>query len=425
LTVVAPVHLRAVLLQNLTLGPVVAVGGVVMKSYRLFEAIASGGMGTVHYGRQNGGAGLSRVVAIKRMHRELANNAGALAMFHDELRLATRVRHPNVIATIDVVEEERELFLVMEYVQGQSVQELIARGGRLPPAIAVSIVCGILQGLQAVHDARSLSGEPLGIVHRDVSPENIMVGRDGIARLLDFGIARGAGRKHVTRAGDLKGKPSYMAPEQVLGHAVDSRTDIYGASVVLWEALTGRRLFEGERVSATLSRVLTGPVMPPSQLAHGLPPGLDELVLRGLSRDPRQRFTSAHDMARELQRVCATLLPFQVGEWLHGVAADALRRQSETVYRLENAGDDAGHETFEQDDSPDPTPSTALKSAVRTHVSIALTGSSEHQGAWVDRAAQWLAERPMLRHGLFGVVVVLFGFSAGLLVVSRALASTP
>lgn len=386
---------------DLTPGPLVAVGGFVMKSYTLFDSIASGGMGTVHYGRRNGGAGLSRVVAIKRMHGDLARDASCMAMFREELRLAARVRHPNVIETVDVVEQDGELLLVMDYVQGQSLQQLIARavelGGRVPPAIAVSVVCGILQGLEAVHEAKSQSGDPLGIVHRDVSPENILVGCDGVARLLDFGIARGAGRKHVTRAGDLKGKPSYLAPEQILegSSKVDRRADIYGASVVLWEALTGRRLFDAETVSATLSRVLTDPVTPPSRLVSSLPQGLDEVVLRGLSRDPEQRFASALEMARELRHVCGTLLHFEVGEWVQGMAADALQRQREMVGSFENAGEEA-----------------AL-----------ATRPLAPADPWVDRASRWLEARPPLRRALFGLTVALFGFSAGLVVVSTALAS--
>src|SRR4051812_24033203 len=231
-----------------------------MKQYKLFDSIASGGMGTVHYGRATTGTGLSRVVAIKRMHGDLARDPSCLAMFQDELRLATRVRHPNVVATLDMVEQDGELLLVMEYVQGESLQDLIARasiaGTRVPPAIAVSIVCGILQGLEAAHDAKNEAGEPLGIVHRDVSPENILVGRDGIARLLDFGIARGNGSKHVTRVGEIKGKPSYLAPEQILhNQPLDRRVDVYGAAIVLWEALTGRRLFDGDTPTVVLSRV--------------------------------------------------------------------------------------------------------------------------------------------------------------------------
>jgi serine/threonine-protein kinase len=313
-----------------------------MKHYTLYEPIASGGMGTVHYGRAVSNSGLSRVVAVKRLRGELARDPRCLAMFRDELRLATRVRHPNVVGTLDMVEQDGELLMVMDLVQGESLQELIARsvnsGQRVPPAIAVSIVCGILQGLEAAHDATSETGEPLGIVHRDVSPENILVGRDGIARLLDFGIARGAGRKYVTRVGEIKGKPSYLAPEQILESSqyVDRRADIWGVSCVLWEALTGRRLFDADSPHATLSRVLTDPIPRPSSIARSLPQELDDAVMRGLSRDRDERYASALDMARELRRVCGTLLPFEVGDWVAQVAGDSLARQAERVARWES-----------------------------------------------------------------------------------------
>ncbi|HVY25067.1 MAG TPA: serine/threonine-protein kinase [Polyangiaceae bacterium] len=312
-----------------------------MKHYTLYDPIASGGMGTVHYARGSSSLGLSRVVAAKRLRGDLARDPRCLAMFRDELRLATRVRHPNVVGTLDMVEQDGELLLIMDLVQGESLQELIARsinaGQRVPPAIAVSIVCGILQGLEAAHDATSENGEPLSIVHRDVSPENILVGHDGIARLLDFGIARGAGRKYVTHIGEIKGKPSYLAPEQILdSQNVDRRADIYGASIVLWEALTGQRLFEGDTPHATLSRVLTGQVPRPSSIVGSLPEGLDDAVMRGLSRNADDRYATALEMARALRRVCGTLLPFEVGEWVQKTATESLAQQAATITRLES-----------------------------------------------------------------------------------------
>jgi len=312
-----------------------------MKHYTLYDPIASGGMGTVHYARASSSLGLSRVVAAKRLRGDLARDPRCLAMFRDELRLATRVRHPNVVGTLDMVEQEGELLLIMDLVQGESLQELIARsinaGQRVPPAIAVSILCGILQGLEAAHDATSENGEPLSIVHRDVSPENILVGRDGIARLLDFGIARGAGRKYVTHIGEIKGKPSYLAPEQILdSQNVDRRADIYGASIVLWEALTGRRLFEGDTPHATLSRVLTDQVPRPSTIVGSLPEGLDDAVMRGLSRNADDRYSTALEMARALRRVCGTLLPFEVGEWVQKTAAESLANQAAAITALES-----------------------------------------------------------------------------------------
>jgi eukaryotic-like serine/threonine-protein kinase len=400
-----------------------------MNQYKLFDSIASGGMGTVHYGRAAAGSGLSRVVAVKRMHGDLARDPGCLAMFRDELRLATRVRHPNVVGTLDMVEQDGELLLVMEYVQGESLQDLISRasiaGEHVPPAIAVSIVCGILQGLEAAHDAKNEAGEPLGIVHRDVSPENILVGRDGIARLLDFGIARGKGSKHVTRVGEIKGKPSYLAPEQILhSQPIDRRVDIYGASIVLWETLTSRRLFDGDSPTVILSRVLNDEVPRPSSLVGSLPEGLDEVVMRGLSRDPNDRYATALEMARALRRVCGSLLSFEVGEWVEATAADSLARQSQYVTRLENS------------DTARQTP-VAISAALReelfgdaeeaapesTRTTMALTPrSSAPRRGVVDRLGRWLERGPRLKQGLFAVALAGFCFMSGVVAVNAAMA---
>jgi serine/threonine-protein kinase len=388
-----------------------------MKHYDLFDSIASGGMGTVCFARASAGAGLSRVVAVKRMHGELARNPTCLAMFHEELRLSARVRHPNVIATLDMVEQDAELLMIMEYVPGESLQDLIAKannlGQRVPPAIAVSIICGILQGLEAVHDATNEAGEPLGIVHRDVSPENILV---GIARLLDFGIARGAGRKYVTRVGEIKGKPSYLAPEQILngGKVVDRRTDVYGASLVLWESLTGLRLFDGESPTVTLSRVLTEDVPRPSTIVSALPQELDEIVMRGLNREPERRFATALEMARALRSACGSLLPFEIAEWLQQAAADSLARQAAQVARIETLAPDV---SLEETIEPGPD-------SVRTSMSLTPPRSTPVPPLGLERALSWLDRSPPMRAGVLALGSVLC-FCVGILLMSAVYPALP
>src|SRR5687767_6563935 len=190
-------------------------------------------MARVHLGRLMGPAGFARTVAIKRLHEGLARSPEAAATLLDEARLAARVQHPNVVAILDVLAVDGELTLVMEYVHGESLAVLLraarARGEVVPPPVAVQIVREVLAGLHAAHEARSEAGEPLGLVHRDVSPQNILVGLDGAARVFDFGIAKAAGRYQETATGQLKGKVSYMAPEQLLGQAVDRRADVFAA----------------------------------------------------------------------------------------------------------------------------------------------------------------------------------------------------
>jgi len=307
--------------------------------YALYEKIASGGMASVHLGRLLGPVGFARTVAIKRMHPQFAEDPEFVSMFLDEARLAARIRHPNVVPTLDVVAVEGELFLVMDFVQGESLARLIraaaTRGERMPPGIVASIVVGLLQGLHAAHEATSDRGEPLEIVHRDVSPHNVLVGTDGVARVLDFGVAKAVGRSQTTREGQLKGKLAYMSPEQVRGN-VSRATDVYASSVVLWEALTGKRLFQGENEAQVLDRVLRGTTSPPSMYASDLPPGLDAVVMRGLDTDAARRFSTARDMARALEEIIPLASSSKVGDWVQDAAKDTLSARSVRVATIES-----------------------------------------------------------------------------------------
>ncbi|AKT43542.1 serine/threonine-protein kinase [Chondromyces crocatus] len=311
-----------------------------MGRYALHGAIASGGMATVHFGRLVSEAGFSRTVAIKRLHPQHAQDPEFTAMFLDEARVAARIQHPNVVPTLDVVALDAELLLVMEYVQGESLARLIRahreRDAGAPPTIAASIVGGALHGLHAAHIATNEQGEPLGIVHRDVSPENILVGIDGVPRVLDFGVAKARGRLHTTREGQIKGKIAYMAPEQLRAQPVDPRTDVYGAAIVLWELLTGRRLFTGDNEGAIIVKILGGNITPPSQLVPDLPPALDDIVMRGLAQDPEDRFTSAWDMAVALEDATGIASPRQIGAWVEQLASAAISRRARQIQDIES-----------------------------------------------------------------------------------------
>jgi serine/threonine protein kinase len=232
-----------------------------------------------------------------------------------------------------------ELLLVMEYVHGASLSRLLKvvaqRGERMPPRIVASILCGVLHGLHAAHEAKGEGGQPLGIVHRDVSPQNVMVGTDGIARVLDFGVAKAAGRWQSTQRGQLKGKLAYMAPEQIATHDVTRKSDVYAAAVMLWEALTGDRLFRADNEARLMALVLGGRVEPPSRAAPGLPAGFDRVVLRGLHRDPDRRFETAREMAVELERVVGAAAPTEVGEWVEYVASEDLRERTHRIEEIE------------------------------------------------------------------------------------------
>lgn len=298
-------------------------------------------MATVHFGRLVGAVGFSRTVAIKRLHPQFAKDPDFVTMFLDEARLAARVVHPNVVTTIDVVPIDDEVFLVMEYIHGEALSKLIraARrsGGLVPPAIASAIMSGALHGLHAAHEAKSERGEPLNIVHRDVSPQNILVGLDGVARVLDFGVAKAAMRAQSTRDGQMKGKVSYMAPEQLRGKGVDRRTDVFAAGIVLWETLTGRRLFDGDDPGEVLTKLLEARIPSPSEVEPRVPAELDTVVMRALDRNSEARFATAREFAIALEHAGQTALPRHVGEWVESIGGEPMARRAQQVAEIESS----------------------------------------------------------------------------------------
>jgi eukaryotic-like serine/threonine-protein kinase len=308
--------------------------------YRLHGEIASGGMATVHFGRQVGTGGFSKTVAIKRLHPQFGKMPEFVSMFLAEARLAARIRHPNIVQPLDVLTVDDEIFLVMEYVEGDSLSRLMratqARKERVPVPIAMSIICGMLHGLHAAHEAKSDKGEPLELVHRDVSPQNILVGIDGVPRVIDFGIAKAADSVQFTRDGELKGKLSYMAPEQLNGHRCTRRSDIYASAVVLWEVLTAQRLFDADYQSAILQNILHRPVDPPSDIVQDLPKAVDRIVLKALSRDPSDRYATARDMALAIEESIPLATQSSVGSWVEVVAAKSLGQRAARVAEIES-----------------------------------------------------------------------------------------
>ncbi|WP_437802914.1 serine/threonine-protein kinase [Sorangium sp. So ce693] len=343
--------------------------------YTLHGVIASGGMASVHFGRLVGAHGFARTVAIKRLHPQFARDPEFSSMLLDEARLAVRIRHPNVVTTLDSVQADDELFVVMEYIAGESLSSLLReagrRGAQVPQPIGSAIIAGALAGLHAAHEATDEEGAALQIVHRDVSPQNLLVGEDGIARVLDFGIARAAVRSQVSRVGQLKGKLSYMAPEQLRGAPLTRRADIYAASVVLWEVLTGRRLFTGECDAEIFGRILEGVVQPPS--AYGdVPKALDEVVLRGLDRDPSRRYATALEMAAALEEALPPASPRAVGAWVETTAGTLLEARAKSL---------AAIETSQRSAAPTPpTPRPAVDDAPPRDVEARLAQPSGSRG---------------------------------------------
>ncbi len=312
--------------------------------YTLFGEIASGGMATVHYGRQLGSAGFQRIVAVKRLHPHLGKDDEFRNMFLDEARIAARIHHPNAASILDVVSlPDGELMIVMEYIAGESLSRLLRRvredSDLVPPAVASAIMCDVLQGLHAAHEAKNEAGEALGIIHRDVSPHNVLVGADGITRIVDFGIAKARGRIHATREGQVKGKLAYMPPEQLRGQGIDRRCDIFATGVVLWEALTARRLFSADSEGETVTNVLERAVTPPSEIVKTIPPALDAVVMRALARDPAKRFATARDMATAIEGALVVGSARAVGTWIQTVSGEVIAERAAVVAKLEQSAE--------------------------------------------------------------------------------------
>jgi serine/threonine-protein kinase len=386
----------------------------VLGRYALYGALAAGGMATVHLGRLLGPVGFSRTVAIKRLHEQYATDPEFVSGFLDEARLAARIRHPNVVPTLDVVATEGQLFLVMEYIQGESLARLIratmAGGNRIAPRIAVAIAVGALHGLHAAHEARTEKGEPLHIVHRDVSPHNIMVGVDGIPRVLDFGVAKAVGRLQSTRSGQLKGKVAYMSPEQLQSQTVDRRTDIFAMGVVLWETLACRRLFHGDNEGSVLTKVLLEPVEPLSKHVS-VQPELEAIVMRALERNANARFATAREMALALEDCVSPATATQLGSWVESLAHDALAERATRVANIESSLSTTGQSKVLDEILQRPKPSSPEPlSEVGTSTQQSSISVATPAGVPSRKARGWVAPAAIggaLAIGIGGTALVM------------------
>ena len=272
--------------------------------YEIVARLKSGGMATLFLGRRMGASGFSKHVAIKVVHPHLAEDPSFVQMFVDEAMLSARIQHPNVVHVEELREVDGNHFLVMEYVSGcslaQLLRELAKRERRLSPQLAVHIAVRVADGLHAAHELRSPDGSSLGVVHRDVSPENVLLAWEGHVKLIDFGVAKARFRSVQTTGAFLKGKIRYMAPEQATGQHIDRRSDIYALGVVLWEMLTMQRLFDADNDLALLEAVRNPRVVAPSYVVPDLPRELDRAVMQALQPMPSQRHQSAQQLRREL-----------------------------------------------------------------------------------------------------------------------------
>jgi hypothetical protein len=316
-----------------------SLAGRKLGRYEVLARLASGGMAGVYVARAIGVAGFERLFAIKVLHPHLAHEEEFISMFLDEARLAARIRHPNVVPTIDISDTpDAGFYLVMEYIEGDHLGALLQKawklGKRLPFPVTLRVVVDALEGLAAAHNLTDESGRRLQLVHRDISPHNVMVSTDGVARITDFGVAKAEVRLSTTREGQFKGKLAYMAPEHASNGDADQRSDLFSMAIILWESLAGRRLFRAENHAATLNKICLEPIPSLSSVDAGLAL-FDPLLAKALARDPNDRFQSAEEFAEAVEEAAPMLGGLakarEVAQLVREYAAEKLSRDSDLI----------------------------------------------------------------------------------------------
>ena len=274
--------------------------------YTLLRKIATGGMAEVFLARAEGVGGFQKLLVIKRILPNLAEDQQFVSMFLNEARVASQLNHPGVVSIYELGEVDRAYYIAMEYIDGPNLRSLCRRaadGGQpLPAHLAVKIISQACEGLQYAHDAVALDGSPLNIIHRDISPDNIMLSRQGVVKVVDFGIAKAANQPHLTKSGILKGKIAYMPPEQIRGHPVDCRADVFALGVCLYELLAGSRPFGSTSEVAMMQAILNDPPAPLLEVRPGLDAALETIVGKALAKDADQRYPSCRTLQADLER---------------------------------------------------------------------------------------------------------------------------
>ncbi|MBI5510962.1 MAG: serine/threonine protein kinase [Deltaproteobacteria bacterium] len=275
---------------------------LIFGKYEIVRRLAVGGMGEIFLARQTGVAGFDRLVILKSLLQQLSEKEENIDLFLDEARVAATLNHPNIVAIYEVGKWEGVYYIAMEYIHGVNIATLldaVDKGAlKVKPAVAAKIIHDAAMALDHAHHAKDTQGRALNIIHRDVSPQNIMVRNDGVTKVVDFGIAKAANRSTHTATGTLKGKLTYMAPEQIAALPIDARADQWALGVVLWEMLCGKRLFAADSAMETIRLIAKSTIKPPSTIVEGLPPLLDDVVMKMLSRQPAARFDRCQGVAQ-------------------------------------------------------------------------------------------------------------------------------
>jgi eukaryotic-like serine/threonine-protein kinase len=284
--------------------------GRMLGKYRLIAEIARGGMGIVYLAMVHGPAGFSKLVVIKELKPELVEDPAFLAMFLDEARLCARLSHPNIVQTNEVGNDGLRYFMAMDYLDGRGLDRIRRRSHKLGWGLTLPmhlrVVCDVLNGLDYAHKLTDFDGSPLGVVHRDVSPQNVFVTFDGQVKLLDFGIAKAKDSTNETHAGMLKGKAAYMSPEQARGHKVDGRADIFSVGIMLWEALAGKRMHEGQNEQQILFALASADLPRASTVKPWVPSELDDICARAMAYNRDARYATAGEFRDDLEKYLAT-----------------------------------------------------------------------------------------------------------------------
>jgi serine/threonine-protein kinase len=274
--------------------------------YTLIDRIAVGGMAEIFLARQAGLEGFEKTIVIKRIRPHLSKQASFVKMFLNEAKLAAQLNHPNIVQIYDLGKISESYFIAMEYIFGRDMRRIIPKADSMgipfPMVYALKIASSVCEGLFYAHQKVDLYGNPLSIVHRDVTPENIFVSFDGTVKVLDFGIAKAANQIEQTRAGEIKGKLSYMSPEQCMGKPLDCRSDLFSLGTVLYEWLTGFKLFTGDSEVAILKSITEGKIYAPSYFKADIPEAVEAILMRALEKDRDRRYQTAWDMQYDLDQ---------------------------------------------------------------------------------------------------------------------------
>ena len=317
--------------------------------YYLLERVNVGGMAEVYKAKATGVEGFERMVAVKRILPSIAEDEEFILMFVDEAKIAVQLTHANIAQIFDLGKVDDSYFIALEYIHGKDLRAIFnrarSRNERVPIAMACYAVMKLCEGLDYAHNKRDAFGQFLNLVHRDVSPQNILVSYDGEVKIIDFGIAKAAGKAGKTQAGILKGKFGYMSPEQVQGLEIDRRSDVFGVGIVLYELLTGERLFVAETDFATLEKVRKVDIAPPSHFNRQIPEELEQIVLKALARDRDQRHQTAMQLHDELQAFMYASGNFfarrDLSLYMHRVFAEEIQKESARDKEYSDTGSNA------------------------------------------------------------------------------------